>query len=461
MKSKADIRRVAAVAVAAVGLSFPAAAQELSPAARFDLEQLELNPSLEGTLAIGNARLLPAWTGRAGVVTHYQRDPLVLFRDGERVGQVVDDRFTLHVIGAYALGDRFEFGLSAPFVASQRGDDMRGIGLAQPSRSGPGTPFLSVKAALGEPLVGEVPLRFAAQVSTGLPVGSRDAVAGDLNLSVLPKVMASADFERFEAHVEAGALVRDQAVAGDFQVGHQARFGAAVTTGTDNLRAELAFRGSVGLLEKGQPFAAEVLAGGRYRFNESAELFAFGGPGFGGSPGTPLYRVLGGLTFTPRQEEQPRIADFDGDTLQDAEDQCPREAGAVENHGCPAQQVAAPAAPALPQRVQFATGEAQVAPSFLATVDEVAAYLKANPELPPVIVDGHADDRGSDELNLKLSVARAEAVRELLVKKGVSASRLVVKGHGSTKPVSTEKTEAAREKNRRVEFQVQASAAVE
>ena len=67
-------------------------------------------------------------------------------------------------------------------------------------------------------------------------------------------------------------------------------------------------------------------------------------------------------------------------------------------------------------------------------------------------IQGHTDDVGKRETNMTLSQARADAVRDYLVKKGVDAARLRSVGYGPDKPVDPAKTKAARDKNRRVEF---------
>jgi outer membrane protein OmpA-like peptidoglycan-associated protein len=67
-------------------------------------------------------------------------------------------------------------------------------------------------------------------------------------------------------------------------------------------------------------------------------------------------------------------------------------------------------------------------------------------------VNGHTDDVGSAEYNQKLSERRAQAVRDYLVKAGISADILSVEGHGKSLPLVKGTTDAARGKNRRVEL---------
>ena len=69
-----------------------------------------------------------------------------------------------------------------------------------------------------------------------------------------------------------------------------------------------------------------------------------------------------------------------------------------------------------------------------------------------VRIEGHTDSRGTRKHNMKLSAARAESVRQHLVGLGIDQSRMDAKGYGPDQPIETNKTEAGREKNRRVEF---------
>lgn len=93
-----------------------------------------------------------------------------------------------------------------------------------------------------------------------------------------------------------------------------------------------------------------------------------------------------------------------------------------------------------------------IQPRSYALLDDVAKVLQGHPELKKVVVEGHTDSRGSKALNTKLSQARAAAVRDYLVGKGVDPARIDAKGYGPTRPIADNKTAAGREKNRRVDF---------
>jgi OmpA-OmpF porin, OOP family len=66
---------------------------------------------------------------------------------------------------------------------------------------------------------------------------------------------------------------------------------------------------------------------------------------------------------------------------------------------------------------------------------------------------GHTDSRGTPQYNQRLSERRAETVRAYMVSKGVPAGSMTVSGRGETQPVATNKTDAGRAKNRRVDIE--------
>lgn len=104
--------------------------------------------------------------------------------------------------------------------------------------------------------------------------------------------------------------------------------------------------------------------------------------------------------------------------------------------------------------VQFETNKAVLLPQSEKLLDEVAEALKEHPQIEEVRVEGHTDSQGNTKLNQKLSEARAAAVRNYLIGKGIDGGRLVAQGFGETKPVADNDTEEGRYKNRRVEFEI-------
>lgn len=103
--------------------------------------------------------------------------------------------------------------------------------------------------------------------------------------------------------------------------------------------------------------------------------------------------------------------------------------------------------------VYFDFDSAQINPGERSKVEAVAAYLRDNSGVG-VIVEGHCDERGSNEYNLALGERRALAVRAYLVSLGVDAARIQTKSYGEERPVAMGHDESAWSQNRRAEFQL-------
>ncbi|MGQ0645331.1 MAG: OmpA family protein [Elusimicrobiota bacterium] len=143
-------------------------------------------------------------------------------------------------------------------------------------------------------------------------------------------------------------------------------------------------------------------------------------------------------------------SDSDGDGVWDGLDRCP---GTPQ--GIPVDAAGCPAAPREGQkisvklRVEFASGRTDINSDFDQDLRDVAAFLKAHPEVTTEI-EGHTDSQGASNINILLSQKRAESVRSRLIALGVEASRLTAKGYGPFRPVADNATPEGRQKNRRV-----------
>lgn len=104
----------------------------------------------------------------------------------------------------------------------------------------------------------------------------------------------------------------------------------------------------------------------------------------------------------------------------------------------------------LIEGANFATDSAKLLKTSHMKLDEVVHAAKLHPEMK-LEVSGHTDNRGKSVYNQNLSRSRAVAVKEYLVKHGVSKDRISTIGYGDAKPIADNKTEAGLNANRRVE----------
>jgi peptidoglycan-associated lipoprotein len=130
----------------------------------------------------------------------------------------------------------------------------------------------------------------------------------------------------------------------------------------------------------------------------------------------------------------------------------------------PTAQPTAPATPARPSPREFSSIAAlkdvffdfdkyDIRAEDAKTLDANATWLKANAD-NLVLIEGHCDERGTNEYNLALGERRAKATMNYLVSQGVQANRITIISYGEERPGCSEKSESCWSKNRRAHFLV-------
>jgi len=147
-----------------------------------------------------------------------------------------------------------------------------------------------------------------------------------------------------------------------------------------------------------------------------------------------------------------RFKDSDGDGVDDSKDKCPNTPPGtrVDAAGCPI-LFTPERTPVILRGVIFETGKSALKPESFTVLDIVAQSLTANPDIR-IEIAGYTDNTGTVATNLRLSQARADAVRAYLGSKGVAPGRMVAKGYGATNPIASNSSAAGRTQNRRVEL---------
>lgn len=179
------------------------------------------------------------------------------------------------------------------------------------------------------------------------------------------------------------------------------------------------------------------------------------------------------------------VADDDQDGVPNAQDRCPGTplGTEVDINGCPLPIAPPPVAPVViapvpeptpapapapipaPEpaeelitetqnitlNVEFDNNSAVLRPISYPEIEKLAAFLIEHPELNDVVIEGHTDDRGSDQMNQGLSQRRAQSVvTALTTRYGIDKLRLRAMGYGESRPIATNDSEAGRQINRRV-----------
>jgi outer membrane protein OmpA-like peptidoglycan-associated protein len=144
------------------------------------------------------------------------------------------------------------------------------------------------------------------------------------------------------------------------------------------------------------------------------------------------------------------VPDHDQDGVNDELDKCPDQPGPAENQGCPVVKAAINTrAQLLATKVMFQVNSTRLTENSYPAIKELADTLKTNPDLD-LLIEGHTDNTGNSAYNIHLSIARAEAVKKVILGQGIADDRIQIKGYGDTRPMAGNDSAAGRAKNRRV-----------
>jgi OmpA-OmpF porin, OOP family len=143
--------------------------------------------------------------------------------------------------------------------------------------------------------------------------------------------------------------------------------------------------------------------------------------------------------------------DTDNDGIPDNEDRCPLLTGPAHRQGCP--DTVKKEIRLEHDRITFVTGKSALSPASYAVLNEVIAQVHTDTTVY-IVVDGYADNTGKRSVNKVISARRAQVAKTYLVGRGISPSRIIARGHGSSQPVASNRTAAGRAKNRRATVRI-------
>ena len=452
-----------------------ASAQSTNPLSGFNLERLETNVG-RGTVLVGNGELLVPGGASVSLLGHYQRLPLSLSY-GKQDLQVVRDRATAVLSASYGVLSWLELGAQLPFVLWQQGDDPSKIGLPRLATQGLGTPVLQARFGLLSQRKRH-PVDLSADVGAGLPVGSGDALAGDVGPRFHARMVVGTTVGWVQPSLEAGVLFRPtiqlttREGAAKPGASSEIHLGAALATTGEGLRGELGFRTTID-----SQVSMDVLGGVRFPLLGELDAFILGGPGLGSALGTPRFRVLAGIAF--RNEPPPKISWIDPHADRDlqltlatppppqqVDDRVQPVSNWQLNRGEPQPEDGTSQAPLRPYQpgpqervvlrgeIPFSRGSAEL-PDVVPLLDQAVLRLLEQARGGTIVVEGHAATEDTDSSNMVMSIRRAQAVRRYLTAQGVPSTQIRSRGFGADWPVSAHPaTEQERQLNRRVEVMV-------
>jgi outer membrane protein OmpA-like peptidoglycan-associated protein len=290
-------------------------------------------------------------TVHAGVLLDYAHDPLVLRSASNNAdeGNVISSDLFLHVNASLALWNRLLINVDVPIALAQAGS----------SPSADGTTFASPnKAQMGELRAGlrvriwgeyDDPFQIGVGGYVWFPTGPSNAYVGDGNVRGQPQLLLGGrGANRIVWSLAGGPEIRATEVFAGVTQGTQFNVGAGIGVLLgDERRFQLGpeIYGAFTLASSKTPADAlkrstnlEILADARYRVIPDLEIGVGLGPGLTVGPGTPDFRGVLMIAYTPEMKKQDR-PDRDGDGIFDDEDACPDVKGVKtddpKTNGCP------------------------------------------------------------------------------------------------------------------------------
>jgi outer membrane protein OmpA-like peptidoglycan-associated protein len=421
-------------------------------------------------------------------------DPVVERDTGndEVVSRPLDTAASLDLLGTVGFFGWSELGVHLPLQVVYSGDEYNAGAVMLDPSGGVGDLRLVPKVLFFRrgSLENHVLLGFALPIS--LPTGDEEAVRGAGGVTVEPRLLAALHMGQVGLTGNIGYKFRsehpDTLPWGD-EIAMAVSASVGIVPDTLWLQAE-AFGGKqVDTEVEGADFPFEALGGLVYALTESLDLHAGAGLGFTDGIGDPDLRVVAGIRWHHNAPQREGFLDSDEDGILDKDDDCPTEVedldGFEDEDGCPEEdndEDGVPdekdECPDLPEeeggdgdgcpsktyvkieggqmeifgKILFKTGSSEIDKKSDPLLDQIAAAMKANPQVKKIRVEGHTDDVGGSDLNQRLSEERAASVKSALESRDVDDDRLESKGYGESKPTAPNRTPAGRAKNRRVEF---------
>ena len=423
-----------------------------------------------------------------GVYANYARNTLVAVdAAGNVTNRYVSGRLGFDVLASITIARPVAIGIDVPFYVAQSGD-------ANPSSAGLGDIRVVPKFQITDDVRKHIGLAIIAEIRG--PSHTGDFAGGGRYSPVFaPRLLVDHRFGGLRLGASAGVLFREittfMNVTSASEFVYQAdiayRFGGRA--GPFEIGFEL--NGGLGLKTLGTPEAPlEGLPYLRIFPNDMWEIQAGAGIGFVAGYGTPVARGFLGVRFHPVfhdrdhdgvpddrdrcpdvPEDRDGVQDDDGcpehdadmDGVPDSQDKCPTEKETINGYkdedGCPdegpAQVIIENGHITILKNVNFEEGSSHIRGDSYSILNQVALVVRAHPEIKRIRVEGHTDELGTHDYNMRLSRERAERVREYLIARGVSGHRLGSAGYGPDRPLVKGTDPNALAKNRRVEFAVE------
>lgn len=399
-----------------------------------------------------------AGTIRGGGFAWYARDPLVLYENEEESGAVVSHRSTL------ALGATFDVGRVAAArvmvpTALQWGSDVPEL-----ARDGP--VLGDVAAGMRLQLADSRFLATGLRVDLSLPTGTREAWMGERQPRGILGALLMGRVGAFDALADLGMIVRPTVSTGSaFDLGSELapNVGVRYHLWPERVALHITTLNRLGLdrlLRGGAENSSELLAGVQLSPTPDLAWDVSLGKGLSDGYGTSEFRLVVGATWIrrpPPAQPSPavRIVSVPESSPDSVVVDLPEDPP-EEDYVWEEEELARVEGERIVIRdpIQFQFNTERILPESIPTLVYVSGLLEDNWQIVHLLIEGHASEEGSHAYNYDLSIRRARAIWEELIRVGVHPDRMSYRGMGETVPRKEGEDEASLATNRRVEFRI-------
>ncbi len=391
-------------------------------------------------------------TVRVGGMLQQLVDPLILYKDGQELGAVVKNRTTLHTAVAWDFSRFAGVRVTLP-VALQYGTE-------SPAEARDGAAFGDLMTGLRVRVLSKDFLELGLKGDLGIPTGTRRAWMGEAGFRGAFGATAIGRVGPVDLLNELTFVGRPLIPTPyDFTLGNELMFGLGgryhVWRDRASISAVWAGRGGLGsFAQKGAENPSELLAITQFLPSPDLQVDLGVGKGLAEGYGTAAFRAFIGLTWVGRPKPDapppplviPEIPPPDKpiEIPPDPEPEWEEEELArIEGERI-----------VIRDPIEFEFNTRNILPQSLPTLRYVADLMNENWQLGHLVIEGHASEEGSFIYNYDLSLRRATAIWEELIRSGVHPDRMSIRGMGEVVPRTEGDDEASLADNRRVEFKI-------
>ena len=161
--------------------------------------------------------------------------------------------------------------------------------------------------------------------------------------------------------------------------------------------------------------------------------------------------LLGCSKDQVKEEEPVEVTDLNADSAATSNEDGVQTYGAEDDTGSAFNQLDDPQSPLSVRIIYFEYDSSEIRSDYRSTIEAHALYLQQNPNTS-IILEGHADERGSREYNLALGERRAKTVKQQMLLLGANSNQIRLVSYGEERPASDGHDDASWQQNRRVEI---------